>query len=104
MVYSQYNVNFDNRNKLMTFNINDTVNYISNGVVYNGVLTEVSSDMDSYEDMRLEDGIPLYWSKKMKKFTPVKEKNLGTVFLTVKTGKGLNEKLDYITLDEIYVG
>ena len=85
----------------MTFNINDTVNYSYGDSIKNGVITEVSSDMDSYDDMRLEDGVPLYWSKKMKKFTPVKDKNLDTVFLTIKYGKGLNEKYEYVTLDEL---
>ena len=65
---------------------------------------EISSDMDSYEDMKLKDGIPLYYSKKMKKYTPVKPKNLGTVFLTVKSGNGLQERFDYITLEEINNG
>ena len=65
------------------------------------MIEEVSSDIDSYEDMRLKDGTPMYWSKKMKKFTPVKDKNLDTVFLTIKYGKGLNEKYEYVTLDEL---
>jgi len=65
------------------------------------VVIEVSSDMDSYEDMRLKDGTPMYWSKKMKKFTPVKDKNMDTVFLTILHGKGLNEKYEYISLDEL---
>ena len=87
----------------MTFNINDTVKYSFGNSIRKGVVKEVSSDMDSYEDMRLKDGTPMYWSKKMKKFTPVKEKNMDTVFLTVSSGKGLQEHLDFITLDEVNV-
>ena len=83
------------------FNIGDTVNYSFGDSIRQGVIEEVSSDMDSYEDMRLKDGTPMYWSKKMKKFTPVKDKNLDTVFLTIKYGKGLNEKYEYVTLDEL---
>ena len=83
------------------FNIGDTVNYSFGDSIRQGVIEEVSSDMDSYEDMRLKDGTPMYWSKKMKKFTPVKDKNLDTVFLTIKYGKGLNEKYEYISLDEL---
>ena len=85
----------------MAFNINDTVNYSFGDSIKEGVIEEVSSDMDSYEDMRLKDGTPMYWSKKMKKFTPVKDKYLDTVFLTIKYGKGLNEKYEYVTLDEL---
>ena len=85
------------------FNIGDTVNYSFGDSIRKGVVKEVSSDMDSYEDMKLEDGTPMYWSKKMKKFTPVKEKNMDTVFLTVSSGKGLQEHLDFITLDEVNV-
>ena len=46
-------------------NIGDTVEYYN---AYKekvcGVITEVYSDMDSYENMRLENGVPLYYSKK----------------------------------------
>ena len=89
------------RNNTMTFNINDTVKYSFGNSIRKGVVKEVSSDMDSYEDMKLEDGIPMYWSKKMKKYTPVKDKNMDTVFLTILHGKGLNEHYDYVTLDEL---
>jgi uncharacterized membrane protein YdfJ with MMPL/SSD domain len=85
----------------MTYNINDTVNYSYNDDIREGVITEVSSDMDSYEDMQLKDGVALYWSKKMKKFTPVKVKNENTVFLTVVTGKGLQEQTNYISMNEV---
>ena len=87
----------------MTFNINDTVNYSLGNRNKTGKIVEISSDMDYYDDMRLENGVPLYWSKKMRKFTPVKEKNMNTVFLTVSSGKGLQEHFDYITLDEVNV-
>jgi len=87
----------------MAFNINDTVNYSFGDSEKTGKIVEISSDMDSYEDMELKDGVPLYWSKKMKKFTPVKPKNMDTVFLTVLSGKGCSEHFDYITLDELNV-
>ena len=87
----------------MTFNINDTVNYSLGDRNKTGKIVDISSDMDSYDDMRLENGVPLYWSKKMRKFTPVKEKNMNTVFLTISSGKGLQEHFDYITLDEVNV-
>ena len=80
-------------------NIGDTVEYynIYKEKVY-GVITEVYSDMDSYENMRLENGVPLYYSKKLSSFVPVKEKNISSVFLTVETGGRLKE---FVTLNEL---
>ena len=85
-------------------NIGDTVEY------YNmfkektsGVITEVSSDMDSYENMKLEDGVPMYYSKKLSRFVPVKEKNMASVFLTVEhagTSRYSSAK-DFVTLNEL---
>ena len=65
-----------------------------------GEIQEVSSDMDSYEEMRLKDGVPYYYSKKLTKFVPVKPKNMHTVYLTLKTMKG---KTDYILFDDYFV-
>ena len=50
-------------------NIGDTVKYYNEykEKVF-GVVTEIASDMDSYEEMKLENGIPLYYSKKLYKF------------------------------------
>ena len=80
-------------------NIGDTVNYYN---AYDekvcGIITEVSSDMDSYEDMRLKDGIPMYYSKKLFRFVPVKEKNINSVFLTVETA---GHPKEFVTLNEL---
>ena len=80
-------------------------------------IEDISSDMDSYEEMELHDGVPYYASKKLtaaenKKlkskglapldkpvFVPVKEKNMKSVFLSVEPAKG---KSDYIFLEEIH--
>ena len=85
-------------------NIGDTVEYYN---VYDekksGVITEVFSDMDSYEDMRLEDGVPLYYSKKLSRYVPVKEKNMASVFLTVEhagTSRYSSAK-DFVSLNEL---
>lgn len=79
-------------------NIGETVKYIGEyGELKSGEIFGVSSDMDSYEDMKLEKGLPCYWSKKMGKYTPVKEKNMESVFLEIKTKKGF----DYIDMGEI---
>ena len=65
-------------------NIGDIVNYKNEyEEIVNGTITEISSDMDSYDHMKLEDGVPLYYSKKLSRFVPVKAKNMNTVFLTI---------------------
>ena len=80
-------------------NIGDTIEYYN---VYDekksGVITEVFSDMDSYEDMRLKDGIPMYYSKKLSHFVPVKEKNMASVFLTVERS---GHSKEFIALNEL---
>ena len=80
-------------------NIGDTVNYYD---IFNekrqGVITEISSDMDSYEDMRLENGVPMYYSKKLSRYVPVKEKNIASVFVTIEHNNSVKE---FITLNEI---
>ena len=85
-------------------NIGDTVEYYN---VYDekksGVITEVFSDMDSYDDMRLEDGVPMYYSKKLSRYVPVKEKNMASVFLTVEhagTSRYSSAK-DFVSLNEL---
>ena len=80
-------------------NIGDTVKYYN---VYSeklsGVITEVSSDMDSYDKMSLEDGIPMYYSKKLSCFVPVKKKNIDSVFLTVET---VRHSKTFVSLNEL---
>ena len=92
--------NFLNR-KMNMINIGDKVTYSN---IYNekrvGEILEVCSDMDSYEDMRLKDGVPYYYSKKLTKFVPVKPKNMETVYLTLKTIRG---KTDYILFNDNFV-
>ena len=89
--------NFLNR-KMNMINIGDKVTYSN---IYKekrvGEILEVCSDMDSYEEMRLKDGVPLYYSKKLSKFVPVKPKNMKTVYLTLKTALG---KTDYILFED----
>ena len=80
-------------------NIGDTVKYYNEykEKVF-GVITEIASDMDSYEEMKLENGIPLYYSKKLYKFVPVKKKNINSVFLTVET---VGESKQFVSLNEL---
>ena len=95
----------------MKMNIGDKVKYkdvySEHGV---GVIVDVSSSMTSYDDMKLEDGIPYYISKKMTKkmnaheddpvYVAVKPKNLDTVFLTIETNRGCTE---FLSLDEVTI-
>jgi hypothetical protein len=80
-------------------NIGDTVNYYN---VYDekvcGIITEINSDMDSYEKVRLEDGIPMYYSKKLFRFVPVKKKNIDTMFLTVEI---VGHPKEFVSLNEL---
>ena len=76
--------------------IGDDVKFVDEfDVKHNGKLTEVLSD--THDDVRLEEGIVEYWSKKTKKYVPVKPKNEDSVFFEVKTDMGLY----YISKDEV---
>ena len=104
----------------MTCNINDLVEYEGEpNVERSGKITEVSSDMDSYDVMELKDGVPYYASKKLtasenkrrkksKKppltspvFAPVKPKNLGSVFLEILPLDTPNGIPDYVLISDI---
>ena len=88
-------------------NIGDKVKYKD---VYDepgvGVIVDVSSSMASYGDMKLENGIPYYISKKMSAhelepvYVAMKPKNMDSVFLTIETGRG---KTEFLSLDEVIV-
>ena len=77
-------------------NIGDTVNYYN---VYNekvcGAIAEINSNMDSYDEIDLKDGVQIYYSKKLFCFVPVKKKNINSVFITVKTTGRPNEFLSF---------
>ena len=57
------------------------------GDIFSGVITEVLSD--SYDNVRLENGEVEYWSKKTKKYVPVREKHENSVFFEIKTSTGV---------------
>ena len=68
-------------------NIGDNIEYRNGyGEKCKGSIVNIHSDMDSYDEMRLENGVPLYYSKKLSKFVPVKPKNMDSVFLEVFKG------------------
>ena len=75
--------------------IGNEVNFVNNfGDVNNGVLTEVLSD--AHDDVRLRNGEVEYWSKKTKKYVPVRKKHEDSVFFEIKTSIGV----EYISKEE----
>ena len=64
------------------------------GDIFSGELTEVLSD--SYDDVRLRNGEVEYWSKKTKKYVPVREKHEASVFFEIQTSTGV----EYVTAKE----
>ena len=48
-----------------------------------GTITEVSSDLDSYVNLEVNNDVIHYYSKKLKKYVPVKPKNMDTIFFTI---------------------
>ena len=88
-------------------NIGDKVKYMNE---YNelsaGMIMDVSSSMPSYDDMKLENGVPYYCSKKMSAneiepvYVAVKPKNMDTVFLIIESISGHSE---FLSLNEVTV-
>ena len=67
--------------------IGDNVKFVNElGDSYVGVLSDVLSD--SYDDVRLTNSGVEYWSKKTKKYVPVREKHKNSIFFEIKTSKG----------------
>ena len=84
-------------------NIGDEVVYNGDyGETLTGKLTAIGSDKDSYDDIKLEDGVFLYKSKKLKKYVPFKEKSLNSVYIEITKGNtaGL-ANFDYILPNEL---
>jgi hypothetical protein len=79
--------------------IGATVNFVNEyGELKGGILTEVLSD--SYDDVRLEDGGVEYWSKKTKKYVPVRAKHEDSIFFEIKTLKGVEYTLQKEILEK----
>ena len=66
------------------------------GDKFTGELSEVFSDF--YDDVKLENGVVTYWSKKTKKYVPVKEKNKESIFFEIKTSLGV----EFATESELF--
>jgi len=77
-------------------NIGDNVKYKNvYGEKCSGPIVNVYSDMESYDEIRLENGVPLYYSKKLKRFVPVKPKNMDSVFVEVFNRNTANEFISF---------
>lgn len=73
-------------------NIGDIVKYKNEyEEIVRGTITEISSDMNSYEKMELTNGVAHYYSKKLSNFVPVKKKNINSIYITVENSAGKNE-------------
>jgi hypothetical protein len=70
------------------YNIGDTVKYktYSDNLITSvktGTITEVCSDKDSYVNLCVENDVIQYFSKKLKRYVPVKPKNMGSIYFTI---------------------
>ena len=70
------------------YNICDTVKYktYSDNLITSvktGTITEVCSDKDSYVNLCVENDVIQYFSKKLKRYVPVKPKNMGSIYFTI---------------------
>ena len=84
-------------------NIGDEVTYNGDyGDILCGKITAIGSDKDSYDDIKLEDGVFMYKSKKLKKYVVFKEKSLNSVYIEITrfSTRGMCN-LDYILPNEL---
>ena len=72
------------------YNIGDKVSYktysdkfFDEVTVKTGTITEVCSDKDSYVNLCVENDVIQYFSKKLKRYVPVKPKNMATIYFTI---------------------
>jgi hypothetical protein len=56
------------------------------GDTFTGEISAV--DSDSYDDVKLDDGLVTYWSKKKKMYVPVRDKHKDSIFFEIKTPLG----------------
>jgi hypothetical protein len=80
-------------------NIGDEITYEDYcGGTMRGILTAIGSDKDSYNDLKLKDGVFMYKSKKLKKYVPVKAKSMDSIYIEVTC---FGDRQDYILPNEI---
>ena len=80
-------------------NIGEVVTYVGEyGESKIAKILAIGSDKDSYDDVKLENGVFLTYSKKLKKYVPIKGKSLDSVYIEVEGSGG---SLDFILPSEI---
>ena len=80
-------------------NIGDVVTYEGEyGESKIAKICAIGSDKDSYDDVTLKDGVFLTYSKKLKKYVPIKGKSLDSVYIEVEGNGG---SFDFILPSEI---
>jgi hypothetical protein len=62
---------------------------------YDGTLITVLSD--THDDVRLNEGEVEYWSKKTKKYVPIRDKHKDAIFFEIETKGGFH----YVCRNEI---
>ena len=84
-------------------NIGDEVVYNGDyGDILCGKITAIGSDKDSYDDIKLKDGVFMYKSKKLKKYVPFKEKSLNSIYIEITKGNDAGLAIfDYILPNEL---
>ena len=82
-------------------NIGDVVTYEGEyGESKIAKICAIGSDKDSYDDVTLKDGVFFTYSKKLKKYVPIKGKSLDSVYIEVVGNGG---SFDFILPSEILV-
>ena len=82
-------------------NIGDVVTYEGEyGESKIAKICAIGSDKDSYDDVTLKDGVFFTYSKKLKKYVPIKGKSLDSVYIEVEGNGG---SFDFILPSEILV-
>jgi len=80
-------------------NIGEVVTYVGEyGESKIAKICAIGSDKDSYDDVKLEDGLFMTYSKKLKKYVPIKGKSLDSVYIEVEGSGG---SFDFILPSEI---
>jgi hypothetical protein len=71
----------------MKLEIGKIVSFMNDiGDTFTGEISAV--DSDSYDDVKLDDGLVTYWSKKKKMYVPVRDKHKDSIFFEIKTPLG----------------
>lgn len=84
------------------YNIGEVVEYRhflyeDTETVRTGTIEEVDSDMDSYINIISDNDVIKYYSKKLRKYVPVKEKNIDSIYFTIPQREGY----DFVLIKDI---